>query len=226
MQIHQGRKDLVFFLLGGVFITNAIVAELIGGKLIQIGSFTMSMGVLPWPIVFLTTDLLNEYYGKEGVKKLTFMTVALIIYTFIVLFAGMMIPAASFSPVDDNSYSIVFGQSLWIIVGSIIAFIVSQLLDVTVFWLFRNKTGGKHLWLRSTGSTVFSQLIDTFIVLGIAFWLPGKISTSQFLNMSATNYTYKLFIALGLTPFIYLGHAAIHRYLHYNPADKEDIKLR
>ena len=211
---HQDRKDFVFFLLGGLFITNAVVAELIGGKLIQLGSFTMSLGVIPWPVVFITTDLLNEYYGKDGVKKLTFLTVGLIIYTFAILFAGMGIPAVDFSPVDDVSYNKVFGQSLWIIVGSIIAFIVSQLLDVSIFWLFRNKTGGKHLWLRSTGSTVFSQLIDTFIVLGIAFWLPGKITTAQYLNMSATNYTYKLLIALGLTPIIYLGHNTIHKYLH------------
>ena len=211
---NQTRKDFVFFLLGGIFITNALLAELIGGKLIQVAGYTMSLGVIPWPIVFLTTDLLNEYYGKEGVRKLTFMTVGLIIYAFIILYAGMGIPAVDFSPVDDASYSKVFGQSLWIIIGSIVAFIISQLLDVSIFWLFRNKTKGRHLWLRATGSTVFSQLIDTFIVLGIAFWLPGKLSTEQYLNTSFSNYSYKLLIALSLTPLIYLGHNLIHRFLH------------
>lgn len=211
---NQTRKDFVFFLLGGIFITNALLAELIGGKLIQVLGYTMSLGVLPWPVVFLATDLLNEYYGKEGVRRLTFITVGLIIYAFIILYAGMGIPAVDFSPVDDLSYGKVFGQSLWIIIGSIVAFIVSQLLDVSVFWLFRNKTKGRHLWLRATGSTVFSQLIDTFIVLGIAFWLPGKLSTQQYINMSFTNYSYKLLIALSLTPLIYIGHNLIHRFLH------------
>lgn len=218
----KSRKDLVFFLLGGIFITNALVAELIGGKLIQVWGYTMSLGVLPWPVVFLTTDLLNEYYGKEGVKRLTYMTVGLIIYTFVILYAGMGIPAVDFSPVSDASYSAVFGQSLWIIVGSIVAFVISQLLDVTIFWLFRNKTGGKHLWLRATGSTVFSQLIDTFIVLGIAFWLPGKLTTGQYVDTSLTNYSYKLMIALSLTPLIYIGHGIIHRYLHLDPLNKKD----
>ncbi len=219
--LNQNRKDFVFFLLGGIFITNALVAELIGGKLIQVAGYTMSLGVLPWPVVFLTTDLLNEYYGKEGVKRLTYMIVGLIIYTFVILYAGMGIPAVDFSPVSDASYSAVFGQSLWIIVGSIVAFVISQLLDVSIFWLFRNRTGGKHLWLRATGSTVFSQLIDTFIVLGIAFWLPGKLTTGQYIDTSLTNYTYKLLIALSLTPLIYLGHGVIHRYLHMDPLNKD-----
>ena len=216
----QTRKDFVFFLLGGIFITNALLGELIGGKLIQIAGYTMSLGVIPWPVVFLTTDLLNEYYGKEGVRRLTFITVALIIYAFIVLYAGMGIPAVDFSPVDDVSYTKVFGQSLWIIVGSIVAFIISQLLDVSIFWIFRNRTQGRHLWLRATGSTVFSQLIDTFIVLGIAFWLPGKLSTEQYVNMSFTNYSYKLLIALSLTPLIYAGHHFIHNFLHNDPKTK------
>lgn len=211
----QTRKDFIFFLLGGIFITNALLAELIGGKLIQVAGYTMSLGVIPWPVVFLTTDLLNEYYGKEGVRRLTFITVGLIIYAFIVLYAGMGIPAVDFSPVDDASYTKVFGQSLWIIVGSIVAFIVSQLLDVSIFWIFRNKTKGRHLWLRATGSTVFSQLIDTFIVLGIAFWLPGRLSTEQYINTSFSNYSYKLLIALSLTPLIYVGHGVIHRFLQH-----------
>ena len=95
------RRDKVFLLLGGIFVTNAIVAELIGGKLFAVGPFVMSMGILPWPIVFLTTDLINEHYGKSGVKFLTFTTVGLITFTFFVLFGAIQIPAVDFSPVDD-----------------------------------------------------------------------------------------------------------------------------
>lgn len=215
----QNRRELVFLVLAGIFVTNAVIAELIGGKLFQWGPFTMSIGVLPWPIVFLATDLINEYFGKEGVRKLTFLTVALIIYSFIILFLGIMIPAADFSPVQDDAFKIVFGQSLWIIGGSLVAFLVSQLVDVFVFWLVRSRTKGRLLWLRATGSTAASQLIDTFVILGIAFYLPGKISLDEYLSFSFSNYTYKLGIAITLTPLIYLGHNFIDRFLGKDEAD-------
>lgn len=207
------RRELIFLGLSGIFITNAIIAEVIGGKLFQVGTATFSLGVLPWPVVFITTDLINEYFGKDGVKRLTFMTVALVIYTFIVLFAGMEIKGASFSPVSDEAFRNVFGQSMWIIVGSVIAFIVSQFVDVAVFWLLRANTGGKHLWLRSTGSTAVSQLVDTFVIIGIAFYLPGKLTFAEYISTSGGNYMYKLLIAVGLTPIIYAAHSAIDKFL-------------
>src|SRR5688572_5037884 len=134
----SNRKDLVFLILAGFFVTNTIVAELIGGKLVQFfGLFTQSLGIILWPVVFVLTDLINEHYGKQGVRKLTYITVGLIIYTFILLSAGIKIPAVSFSPVDDVTFNTVFGQSQWIIIGSIVAFLLAQLLDVYIFWVFR-----------------------------------------------------------------------------------------
>lgn len=214
----KSKREFVFILLAGIFITNAVVAELIGSKLIQIGPFVMSIGIIPWPVVFLTTDLINEYYGKAGVKRLSIITACLIAYAFIILFVAIEIPAAvGISTVTDEQFYAVFGQSLWIIAGSIVAFITSQFIDVFIFWLLRDKTGGKMIWLRSTGSTVISQLIDTFLVLGIAFWLPGKMTTSVFLNAALTGYTFKLIIAIVLTPLIYVGHSIIDNYF----GDKE-----
>ena len=207
------KRDILFTVLAGIFITNAIAAEFIGGKLIQLGPFTMSIGILPWPVVFLTTDLINEYFGKKGVRRLTILTSILIAYAFLLLYVGMMVPASDISPVSDRFFRGVFGQSMWIIVGSITAFLASQLLDVLVFWVIRKRTGGKMIWLRATGSTVVSQLIDTFIVTGIAFWLPGKLSFTDFINTAGTGYIAKLGIAIAITPLIYLGHALIHRYL-------------
>jgi len=215
------KRDIVFTILAGIFITNAVVAELIGGKIIQLGPFIMSIGIIPWPVVFLTTDLINEYYGKNGVKKLTFITASLIAYAFIVLFFSINIPAAKgISAVTDEQFQAVFGQSMWIIFASIIAFLVSQFVDVFIFWLLRNKTGGKMIWLRSTGSTVVSQLIDTFIVLGIAFWLTGKMSTDEYINAALTGYTFKLIIAILLTPLIYLGHYLVNNYLGKELSDQ------
>lgn len=216
------KKELVFIILAGVFITNAVVAELIGGKLIYLGPFIMSVGILPWPVVFIATDLINEYYGRSGVKKLSLITASLIVYAFVILFCAMSVPAAKgISVVTDDQFSAVFGQSMWIIVGSVIAFLVSQFIDVSIFWLLRDKTGGKMIWLRSTGSTIVSQLIDTFIVAGIGFLLPGKVDFQTYINMALTGYTVKLVIAIVLTPAIYIGHSAIEKYI----GDEESHKL-
>ena len=208
-----GRRDIVYMALAGFFVTNAMLGELTGGKLFTFGPFTLSIGVIPWPVVFIATDLINEYFGREGVKRLTFMTIALIVYAFVVLFLSIQVPAASFSPVTDAQFQAVFGQSLWIIVGSVTAFALSQLVDVGVFWLVRHKTGGRYLWMRATGSTVVSQLIDSIVIIAIAFWLPGKVKTSEFLTVAASNYSFKLIVALGITPLLYAGHAAIDRFL-------------
>lgn len=216
----NSKRDTVFIILAGIFITNAITAELIGGKLIQIGPFVMSIGIIPWPVVFLTTDLINEYYGKAGVRKLSLITASLIAYTFIILFFAMHVKAAvGISTVTDEQFMAVFGQSMWIIVGSLVAFLFSQFIDVFIFWLLRDKTGGKMIWLRSTGSTVISQLVDTFVVLGIAFYLPGKMDFKTFINAALTGYTFKLVIAIVLTPLIYIGHSAIEKYIGHTEAE-------
>ncbi|MGZ4035371.1 MAG: queuosine precursor transporter [Bacteroidia bacterium] len=210
----KSKREMVFIIMAGIFITNAVVAELIGGKLIYMGPFIMSVGIIPWPVVFISTDLINEYYGRVGVRKLSIITASLIAYAFIILYFAIKIPAAKgISTVTDDQFYSVFGQSMWIIVGSLVAFLVSQFVDVSIFWMLRDKTGGKMIWLRSTGSTIISQLIDTFIVGGIGFWLPGKVNTATYLNMSMTGYTVKLLLAVVLTPLIYIGHTAIEKYL-------------
>ena len=211
----QTKKDTVYVVLAGIFITNAVVAELIGGKLIHVGSAVMSVGILPWPIVFITTDLINEYFGEKGVRKLSLITASLIVYTFVILFLAMQIPAVNGENlVTDKQFQGVFGQSMWIIVGSIIAFLVSQLIDVSIFHFVKNRTGNKMIWLRSTGSTVISQLFDSFIVLGIAFWMTGKMTTEVFIASAFTGYFVKLIIAVCLTPLIYLGRSVIEKYIH------------
>jgi uncharacterized integral membrane protein (TIGR00697 family) len=174
----------------------------------------MSVGIIPWPVVFLSTDLINEYYGRAGVRKLSLITAGLISYAFVILFFAIQVPAAEgIKAVSTEEFTAVFGQSMWIIIGSIIAFLVSQFLDSGIFWLLRDKTGGKMIWLRSTGSTIISQLVDTFIVAGIGFLLPGKVDFQTYINMSLTGYTFKLIVAVALTPLIYAGHSAIDRYM-------------
>lgn len=226
-QKHINRRQLLLYILWGFFITNAILAEMVGVKLTDIGEgfypgvFIMPVGILPWPVVFLTTDILNEFYGKAMIKRLSIITAGLIAYAFILIFAS--IHMSNFSVADETGkvvvgvnqtwFSSIFGQGLWIIIGSITAFLVAQLVDVFVFWFFRERTGGKMIWLRATGSTAVSQLIDTFVVQGIAFWMTGIWTTSFFIKTALISYSVKLVLAIALTPLIYLGHSLVKRYL-------------
>tara|TARA_B100001115_G_scaffold173031_1_gene156782 strand:- start:836 stop:1528 length:693 start_codon:yes stop_codon:yes gene_type:complete len=223
-----GRKQWLFVFLAGLFITNAVTAELISNKLIEIpikfnflggefGPFVTIVGILPWPVVFLLTDLLNEFYGYKAVRKLSWITAILIAYCFLIVGLSIEIPAVNIpgsNLSDDNSYRKVFGQAQMVIIGSICAFLVSQLLDASLFSWIKSKTGDRYIWLRSTGSTLFSQLIDSCIVLYIGFVLPGSLSFAEFMRIAPTNYILKIIIAILLTPFIYLGHYLIRRYLN------------
>lgn len=224
------RRQWLFIGLAGMFITCAITAELISNKLIEIpvkfnffgnelGPFTTIVGVLPWPIVFLLTDLMNEFYGNKAVKRLSWITAGLIAFCFLIVSLAMEIPAKDIpdsSLANDYEFNKVFGQARMVIVGSIAAFLFSQLLDVLVFHWIKERTGNRFIWLRSTGSTVISQLIDSYLVLYIGFVLPGNMSFSDFMTIAPTNYILKLIIAVSLTPLIYLGHYTVKRYLAAN----------
>lgn len=207
------RRERVFLVLAGIFITHALLGELIGGKLFTAWGWVMSIGVIPWPVVFVTTDLVNEYYGPKAVRRLTLLAIGLIVYAFALLLVCMQVTAAEISPVSDAAFDMVFGQSMWIIVGSLVAFALSQMLDAMVFVVLRRRTGSRLLWLRAVGSTVFSQLVDTFVINGIAFGLAGKLTSGQVIELSVTNYGYKFLIAIATMPVIYAGHGIMDRYL-------------
>jgi uncharacterized integral membrane protein (TIGR00697 family) len=208
------RKDLVFLILAGFFVTNAVVAELIGGKIVEyFGLFVQSIGIILWPVVFVLTDLINEHYGQKGTRRLTYITVGLIIYTYLIITIGMHTDSVAFSPVNDENFNKVFGQSQWIIIGSITAFLISQLVDVFVFGFFKRRTGQKMIWLRATGSTAISQLIDTFVVQYIAFVIPKVWTMDMFITNALWGYVFKLIIAICMTPVIYLGHFLIAKFI-------------
>ena len=246
----KNRSNILFFILGAIFITNALLAEFIGVKIfaleetIGLEDFTWSIlgetvsldlttGVLLWPVVFVLTDVINEYFGKRGVQFLSFTAVGLIIYAFLMISlsidlvpSGFWIGQAQENGVPDmqQAFGAVFGQSNWIIVGSLVAFLIGQLLDVFVFQFINRKTNQKMIWLRATGSTLVSQFVDSFIVLYIAFVIgPAKWSISLFLAVGLVNYMYKFSVAILLTPVIYLAHNLIDRFLGEEKA--EELKL-
>ena len=225
--MHFDRKTWLFIILSGLFVTNAVTAELISNKLISIpiqvdflglkfGPFVTVIGILPWPFVFLLTDLLNEFYGYKTVRKLSWITAGLILYCFLIVGISLKIPAVELpgtSLADNKSYTMVFGQAQMVIVGSIIAFLLSQLMDAYLFSWIKSKTGDKYIWLRSTGSTVISQLVDSYVVLFIGFVITGNMSFQDYLMIAPTNYILKLLIGVALTPLIYAGHFSVRKYL-------------
>lgn len=251
------RPSRLFIILGGFFIANALVAEFVGVKIFalestlgikpwnfnlfgQIGALQFSAGVLLWPVVFVMTDIINEYYGKRGIRMLSFLAMGLIAYAFLMLFGAMQLVPADWwvtqnatrgVPDMQKAFQAIFGQGMLIIVGSIMAFFLAQMVDVLVFHAIKAATGERMIWLRATGSTLVSQFIDSFVVLIIAFkWGPEWMGTaqpwswSQVLAVGVVQYAYKSIMAIGLTPLIYLVHGVIDRYLGQELAHR--IKIR
>ncbi len=217
------KREVLFTVLAGIFITCAIVAELISCKFINIGLFDVIAGILPWPIVFLTSDIMNEFFGKKAVKKLSYITAGMIVLMFILTSSAIVIPATEHSPVDDQMFKKVFGNASSVAIGSIVAFLVSQFVDIWSFWLMHRLTGGKMLWLRATGSTIISQLVDSFSVLFVGFYmLQRSMTLSQVLEYTAKGYITKLVLAVVLTPLIYIGHFLIKRYLGAEASDEQE----
>ena len=243
----KSKKQTLFIVLASIFLTNAILAEMIGVKIFSgeatlgfppaslplfdghVLDFNLTAGVIIWPVVFLTTDVINEYFGKRGVKRISYIAVASIAYAFIVIYIITLLPPAGFwlevnqADPDGNQFNIdyafriIFRQGLGIIVGSLVAFLLGQLLDVFIFQRLRKLTGQKMIWLRATGSTLVSQFIDSFVVLFIAFYFlapeGSRWSMPQVLSVGVINYIYKFGVAILLTPVIYLAHYLIDRYL-------------
>jgi queuosine precursor transporter len=237
------KKTYLFFILSSIFLTNAVLAEMIGVKLFSAENllglpsaqlqfladtrldFNLTAGVIIWPVVFVTTDIINEYYGPRGVKRISYLTVGLILYAFLVIGLVTMLPPAQVwldlnstdgtgKPFNiDYAFNAVFRQSLGIIIGSVVAFLVAQLLDAYVFQYLRRFTGSRKIWLRATGSTLVSQLIDSFVVLYIAFFVFGNWDMRLVLSVALLNYTYKFFMAIALTPVLYASHYLIGQYL-------------
>ena len=209
----NSKKQIIFTVFAGIFITSAIVAELISAKSVPTPLSPIIAGIIPWPIVFLLTDVMNDYFGKETVKRLSYITAGLIAFCFLLVYIAVEMPTDANSYLSDSEFRKAFGGSLPIMIGSITAFLVSQLVDLQLFGFFNKLTNGRMIWLRSTGSTVISQLIDGFIVLFIGFWLPGVYSFQEIIVFWIYGYSVKLIISVFLTPFVYLMHALAKRIL-------------
>lgn len=224
------RPQKLFVVCTAVFVTALVIAEATASKFftafdlpfaisifgVEFDSVIMTAGVIAFPVTFIVTDLLNEYYGKKGIRFVTFVGMAMIIFEFGLLQIAMGVPTASISPVPADAFNTVFGASGRIILGSLVAYVVGQLVDITLFHWLRKLTEGRMLWLRATGSTFGSQFLDTIIVLTVAF--AGQLRFQEILAITLFNYSYKFIIAVVITPVIYLFHWVMDRYLGHETA--------
>lgn len=224
------RPQKLFVTCTAVFITALVIAEATASKFftawdlpftltifgVDFDSVIMTAGVIAFPITFIVTDLLNEYYGKQGIRFVTYLGMVMIVFEFVLLQIAMGVPTASISPVPAEAFDTVFGASGRVIFGSLVAYLVGQLVDITLFHWLRKLTEGRMLWLRATGSTFGSQFLDTFIVLVVAF--AGQLRFQEILAITLFNYTYKFIIAVVITPVIYLFHWVMDRYLGHDTA--------
>jgi uncharacterized integral membrane protein (TIGR00697 family) len=244
--MHQNRPFRLFLLLAGFFIANALVAEFVGVKIFSLEKtlnfdpfsfsffgnenlgFNLTAGVVLWPVIFIMTDVINEYFGMRSVRLLSYLTVGLVIYAFIMVYfaiglapnewwqfeSGKLAEDSNHHLSDMSlSYNTIMGQGLWIIGGSMVAFLIGQVVDVAIFHKIKKYTGESKVWLRATGSTFVSQFIDSYIVLIVAFYIGSDWDLNRVLAIGTVNLIYKFVIAILLTPIIYLAHGVIDNYL-------------
>jgi queuosine precursor transporter len=214
------RKQRLFVYLTGIFVAALLVSDLIGGKFFRVAGLDFSVGMIPFPLTFLLTDIVNEFYGTEGARRLTYVGLVTAVFVFAVINVAIALPTSPESPLAGGVFKNVIGSSVRLYVASLAAYLVGQLLDISIFLFVRRLTGERFLWLRSTGSTVVSQAIDSLVVNFV--FLSGTKSMLFIFQTARNNYLVKLALAIGLTPIIYLGHGVLHRYLHVREALVKD----
>jgi uncharacterized integral membrane protein (TIGR00697 family) len=205
------RKQRLYVWITAVFVSALIASDLIGGKFFRVFGLDLSVGMIPFPLTFVLTDIINEFYGTDGARRITFVGLGMAIFVFSCINVALALPVSPESPMSQALFAQAFGWSSRLYVASLVAYVVGQLLDISIFQIFLRVTGHKWLWLRATGSTVFSQAIDSLVVNFVL--LSGKKPLGFILVAARNGYSVKLVIAICMTPLLYLGRRAFLRYL-------------
>jgi uncharacterized integral membrane protein (TIGR00697 family) len=217
------RKHRAFIFLSALFVAALVVGDFVGGKFFTFAGRTLSAGIIPFPLTFVLTDVVNEFYGKEGARRLTYAGLVAALFVWGVINLALLLPTVPDSPIPDAVFRSAFGTSARLYFASLTAYLLGQLLDISIFGILRRLTGHRMLWLRSTGSTVLSQAIDS---LSVSFvFLVGTRSMQFIVSNAANNYVGKLIMAILLTPLIYLGHSFFHRHLRL-PEERAELEPR
>jgi len=223
MRVQKKEAFGLYLLLGGLFITALITCNLIANKFVTVDLgfkvFTISAGVLPYPITFLLTDILSEIYGRKKTNAVVYTGFAASLFVLFMLFLGSLFPAIEDSPVNNDYYNTVFQNSWRVILASMVAYLTAQLVDVRLFHFWKKLTKGKKLWLRNNASTILSQLVDTTLVVLVLF--AGVLPIETIGSFIADGWLFKVLVALTDTALIYLAVWLIRR--RFNLKEGEEI---
>lgn len=208
------QKDIflayrIYIILGALFICSLVVSNLIFQKFFYwdffgIYRFEISVGILPYPITFLITDLISEIYGRKKANQVVTTGIFASLFSLLIVWISSAVPATDWSPVNDPLFDKVFGATVIAVLASMLAYLFAQYIDIQIFHFWKRITQGKHLWLRNNFSTFFSQFIDTATVL-LLLCSFEKIAWEQFWNLLEAGFLFKVLVAVFDTPFLYLG---------------------
>ena len=222
------RSHKIFVWMTAIFVICLVIADITGAMLFSFRlSFLkepvlLSAGIIPFPVTFILTDLLNEFYGKEGARFVTWVGFGMCLLTATFLFVGGQLPVDGHTFIPKATFMVISNQYMGMFVASLIAYLIGQMLDIQVFHMFRAVTKHRFIWLRATGSTVVSQLFDSLIVSFIAFW--GQMPLHDIMRLAMGNYTWKFIIAVGITPLLYLGHILLKKLMAQQEALLEAVE--
>ena len=204
----------IYLILGALFITSLVVSNLIFQKFFYwhpfdmqvfgVDLFILSVGILPYPITFLITDLISEIYGKQKANQMVTVGIFASIFSIIIISVADSLPASADSPVGDVLFSKVFGSTIIAVFASMITYLLAQFIDIRIYHFWKNLTKGRMLWLRNNFSTFFSQFVDTFTITFL-LCLFEVLKWDQFTGLLISGFLFKILIALIDTPFLYLG---------------------
>jgi uncharacterized integral membrane protein (TIGR00697 family) len=225
------RQQQLYTYLSAIFVAALLLGDLIGGKAFSTDIHLLgvhfrqpvSVGLFVFPITFLLTDIVNEFYGTKGARFLTLLGAWMAVFSFVVLNVSQLPTADPNSFYTDAEFNKVFGVSGKLFAASIIAYLCGQFLDIRLFAFWKALTRSRHLWLRATGSTIASQVVDTFVINFLFWYVFPSVGNAEprplawVTTKSVGEYVIKLFIAIGLTPAVYAVHELVVRRLGIHP---------
>lgn len=214
-EVYRDRGLKLYVSLTALFICALVACNLIANKFIAVDlgfyEFTISAGVLPYPVTFLITDLLSEIFGRKKTNLVVFSGFLALLFVMLILYLGGLFDALSFSNVQNEDYDLMFGNSKRVIIASMVAYLAAQFIDVRLYHFWKKLTKGKYLWLRNNASTFLSMFVDTTLVVIVLFY--GVESFNTILGMILSGWLFKIICAFVDTPFLYLGMHLARKYL-------------
>lgn len=217
----------IYFVLGALFITSLVVSNLIFQKFFHwdffgIYTFEISVGILPYPITFLITDIISEIYGKKKANQVVTGGIFASLFSLLIIYAADFVPATSWSPVDNDLFTQVFGATGIAVFASMTAYLLAQYIDIQLFHFWKKITKGKHLWLRNNFSTFLSQFVDTFSVLFLLCSF-DKIEWDLFGTLLLSGFLFKVLVAVCDTPFLYLAVYWFRKRFNLSPGQELEM---